>query len=253
MKTWLFWDWWHIEHKDNVVLKQSKPEWVPEGTYEDPGFDYLGSWPTVYQDNADGVWRMLYPISGFPLSLMGAESGDGIQWRPLERPDIHPGTHKIGLHHLLTIEAANGGPVYIDPVARDECRFKLFCVQRGGAAAKRRSLGGDGSFHETVRGEGARAWIADNLLATSPDGLHWQVKTGADWATQGWHPDPPLYCFYNGRSGVHTLVTRPGWGDRRIAFAMSPDTLTWSGPELVLQPDPLDPPQTQMYGMPVNQ
>jgi hypothetical protein len=252
MKTWLFWDWWHIEHQDNVELRQSEPQWVPEGTYEDPGFDYLASWPTVYEDQVDGIWRMLYPISGFPLSLMGAESEDGIRWHPLARPDINPGTQKIGPNHLLTIEAANGGPVYIDPAAQDGSRFKLFCVQRGGAAAKRGRLDADSSFHETVQGRGVKAWAADNLVASSPDGLHWRLRENADWESQSWHPDPPLFCFYNARRGVHTLVTRPGWGDRRIAFTESPDTLTWSHPELALQPDPMDPPQTQMYGMPVH-
>jgi len=25
-KTWLFWDWWHVEHQDNVALCQSRAE-----------------------------------------------------------------------------------------------------------------------------------------------------------------------------------------------------------------------------------
>jgi len=24
--TWLFWDWWHVEHQDNVALCQSRAE-----------------------------------------------------------------------------------------------------------------------------------------------------------------------------------------------------------------------------------
>ena len=45
--TWLFLDWWHMEHQDNVVIRQGKPKWIPEATYEDPTFDYLGFWPHV--------------------------------------------------------------------------------------------------------------------------------------------------------------------------------------------------------------
>ena len=54
MRTWLFWDTWHLEHQDNVELCQGRPEWIPEATYEDPGFDYLGCWPQVYRDGASG-------------------------------------------------------------------------------------------------------------------------------------------------------------------------------------------------------
>ncbi|NQT15131.1 MAG: hypothetical protein HQ582_20405 [Planctomycetes bacterium] len=89
LKTWLFWDWWHIEHQDNVELCQGRAEWRPEGTYEDPTFDYLGCWPTVWRDEQSGGWRMLYCNTGFPLTLMGAESDDCEAFREedsLERP-----------------------------------------------------------------------------------------------------------------------------------------------------------------------
>ena len=82
MKTWLFWDQWHIEHQDNVQVCQSKPKWIPEATYQDPGFDYLGFWPKVWRDAVSGQWRMLYFGSGAPLTLLAAESSDGIDWKP---------------------------------------------------------------------------------------------------------------------------------------------------------------------------
>jgi len=47
------------------------------------------------------------------------------------------------------------------------------------------------------------------------------------------------------------MMTRPGWGDRRVARQTSPDARTWSDLELIMQPDPADPPQVQLYGMPV--
>jgi hypothetical protein len=47
------------------------------------------------------------------------------------------------------------------------------------------------------------------------------------------------------------MTTRPGWGDRRTVVQTSPDALNWSEPALLLQPDPLDPPQSHFYGMPV--
>jgi len=59
MKTWLFFDQWHIEAQDNVALCQGQPKWRPEATYEDPNFDHLELWPTVYKDQATDHWHML--------------------------------------------------------------------------------------------------------------------------------------------------------------------------------------------------
>lgn len=250
-KAWLFWDWWHVEHQDNVELCQGRAEWQPEGTYEDPTFDYLGCWPTVWQDEPSGQWRMLYCNTGFPLTLMGAESDDGIHWHPTNRPDVKPLGEKYAANHLFTVQRANGGPVYLDPIAADGRRFKLYCIQRGGSAVERARLDPDSFFHEIVVGEGAKPYMADQLMATSVDGLHWKIDKDARWGQPPWHPDPPINCYYNRERERHVMITRPGWGDRRIAMQTSPDARQWSGPELIMQPDPTDPPQVQMYGMPV--
>ena len=251
MKTLHFWNWWHVEHQDNARIGQGRPKWVPEATYEDPTFDYLGFWPRVWKDDDAGCWRMLYFGSGIPLTLMGAESDDGIHWQPMDRPDIQPDGEKYAPNHLFTVESANGGPVYIDPVARDGRRFKFYCIQRGGPAAKRAELDESSNFHEIVKGEGAKPYLADQLVVTSADGLHWEIDADARWGAMPWHPDPPAWCFYREAADEHVMITRPGWGDRRIAVQRSPDALQWSGLELLLQPDLIDPPQTQFYGMPV--
>ena len=251
MKTWLFWDWWHIEHQDNAQILQGRPEWHAEAVYEDPTFDYLGFWPRVYRDDEAGLWRMLYVGSGFPLTLLGAESDDGIYWRPMDRPDIQPQGEKFAPNHLHTVEAANGGPVYIDPCPEDGRPFKLYCIQRGGPVAQRAMLDESSYFHELVKGEGSKPYLAEQLLVTSEDGLHWTIDPEARWGSMSWRPDPPVCCFYREKTGDHIMMIRPGWGDRRIAMQKSVDARNWSGPELILQPDLLDPPQTQIYGMPV--
>lgn len=252
MKTWLFWDAWHLEHQDNVGLQQGRPEWIPGATYEDPNFDYLGCWPCVYRDAASGMWRMLYIVSGFPLSVMGAESEDGIHWRPMDRPDIGPGGEKLAPHHLFTVKSANGGLFYLDPVATDGNPFKLWCVQRGGPVAERAKHAPSSYFHEMVTGEGVKPWMADNLVAVSKDGLHWEIDEGATWNIPGWHPDPACCGFYNPISSKHMMLTRPGWGDRRLAMIDSDDARTWGNLRLIMQPDASDPMGTQFYGMPVH-
>jgi hypothetical protein len=247
--TWLPLDWWHVEHQDNVELRQGRPEWVPEATYEDPTFDYLGFWPCVWQDAASRQWRMLYFATGIPLTLMGAESDNGIHWRPMNRPDIKVAGEKYAPNHLFTLPAANGGPMYLDPVAADGKRFKFYSVQRGGAAADRARHDPNSYFHEIVTGEGVKSYLADNVMVTSADGFHWQLEPDVRWGGPPWHPDPPVNCYYNRHRGEHVMMTRPGWGDRRIAGQTSPDARNWSNLELLMQPDPLDPPQTQFYGM----
>ena len=252
MKTWLFWDWWHIEHQDNVALRQGRPKWQPGGTYEDPSMDYLACWPTVYRDTKGGKWRLLYPISGFPMSLMGAESDDGIHWEPMNRPDIQPPGEKIAPNHLYTVERANGGPVYCDERAVDGFPLKFFCVQRGGPVAERARLDPGSYFHEIVTGEGVKPYMAENLVVRSRDGLHWEVDEEGNWATSHWHPDPPMMTFFNRQKGRHVMITRPGWGDRRVLGLESEDARSWGDLRVLLQPDPVDPPQIQFYGMPVH-
>ena len=252
MKTWLFWDWWHIEHQDNVALRQGQPEPVQEATYEDPTLDYLGMWPRVWRDDESGRWRMIYAGSGFPMCVMGAESDDGVHWRPMDCPDVEPGGEKLAPHHLFTVQGANGGPMYIDPAATDGNRFKLYCIQRGGPAAELARLNPNSYFHEMVTGQGAKPYLAENRVAVSGDGVHWRLHPEATWTLPHWHPDPPLCCFYDPVAQQHIMITRPGWGDRRIARITSEDGLRWGDLQLVMQPDLMDEPQTQFYGMPVH-
>ena len=240
-KTWLFWDWWHVEHQDNVELCQGTAEWQPEATYEDANFDYLGFWPCVWQDEAAGNWRMLYFATGIPLTLMGAESDDGIHWKPLDRPDVKVNGTKYSPNHLFTLPSANAGPMYIDPIAADGKRFKFCAVQRGGAAADRAKHDPNSYFHEIVTGEGVKSYLADNVIVTSTDGLHWQVEPDARWGGPPWHPDPPVNCYYNSQRNEHVMITRPGWGDRRIAVQTSPDALEWSNLELMMETRPARP------------
>jgi hypothetical protein len=54
---------------------------------------------------------MLYFATGIPLTLMGAESDDGIHWRPMNRPDIKVTGEKYAPNHLFSSAAI--------PFARD--------------------------------------------------------------------------------------------------------------------------------------
>jgi hypothetical protein len=251
MKQWLFWDWFHVEHQDNATIRQGDPVWVPEATYEDPVFDYLGFWPRVFRDDQSGHWKMLYLGSGFPMTLLGAESEDGIAWKPMDRPDVDPGGEKLAPHHLLSVPNANGGMVHLDPDAEPDRRFRLFCSQRGGSR-RHGKLDTSRPFHEIVTGDGLEPYHGHNRVLSSPDGVQWRMEPEVFFDKPGWFPEPPFSGFRNTKSGLFTLVSRHGWGDRRVVGLDSPDGLAWDGePYHIMQPDVLDAPQTQFYGMPV--
>jgi hypothetical protein len=72
-----------------------------------------------------------------------------------------------------------------------------------------------------------------------------------NWGLADWHPEPPIFGFYNHGLGRHMMTVRPGWGDRRVCIQSTEDFRTWSGPELLLQPDPNDAGLIELYAMPV--
>jgi hypothetical protein len=72
-----------------------------------------------------------------------------------------------------------------------------------------------------------------------------------NWGLPDWHPEPPIFGFYNRQLDRHTMTVRPGWGDRRLCLQGTRDFRKWSGPELLLQPDPLDEDLCELYGMSV--
>ncbi len=136
-RTWHFFDLWHFDHIDQLRLRQGRAELQVDATYLDPPIGSLASWPTVYRDEATGMWRMLYSADWKPYQLMIAESDDGRHWRPLPQPDVLPGGRKIAPHHLFTLEGGSGGAVYLDPIADDGFPFKVFVHCQGQSAHER--------------------------------------------------------------------------------------------------------------------
>ena len=252
MKTWLFWDWWQVEHQDNAEIRQGHPEWVPEATYTDPTLGFLGHWPQVWREKG-GRFRMLYSGSGFPLTILAAESPDGIHWQPSNYPDVHPAGKKFAPNHLFTVENANGGPIVRDLRDPDNPRFLVCLSHRGGRRAQKGTVEKNAAFHELVTSPGAKSYGGLNRMAISEDGVHWNLDPGgAAFNLPGWFPEAPFWPFYSEALSQYVLVTRHGWGDRRMAGCLSDDGLNWSRPFHLLQPDPEDSPQLQFYGMPVH-
>ena len=249
-KAWLFWDLWHLDRRHNLRHCQGEPTPRPEATYTH-NVDGLASWPTVCRMGDSGPWRMFYTASWKPYRLLVAQSDDGLNFEPLPVPDVQPEGEKVADNHVFTLAAGSGGGVYVDPVAADGCRFKVYAHQQGEPVYRRALADPTHRWHEIAKREGVKRYMAEEMTLASRDGLHWQIRPEMNWGLPDWHPEPPIFGFWNHRLERHMMTVRPGWGDRRVCLQSTTDFRNWSGPELLLQPDPLDDELLELYGMPV--
>ncbi len=80
----------------------------------------------------------------------------------------------------------------------------------------------------------------------SPDGLHWH--NAGENPILGISSGGPI-GFYRAEDGRYIMYMRPSKPDRRIARSESWDFIHWTEPKIVIDQDPVDPVQVQMYGM----
>jgi hypothetical protein len=250
-RNWHFFDLWHFDHVDNLTLRQGRAEWQADATFVEPPIGNLSAWPTVYRHEPTGMWRMLYSADWKPCRLMIAESDDGRQWRPLPQPDIRPEGGKVAPHHLYTLPGGSGGGVYLDPISEDGFPFKLFVHRQGQPVHDRALADPMHRWHALAKRVGAKRYINDEFMLVSRDGIHWEPRFDMAWSLSDWHPEPPIFGYYNRFTQQHTMTVRPGWGDRRQCSQTTTNFKDWSGPQLLLQPDLLDKELIELYGMPV--
>ena len=251
VRTWHFFDLWRFDHFERLKLRQGEAKWEQEAVFSQGPIGALSAWPTVFRDRVSQRWRMLYSADWKPLQLMVAESPDGRDWQPLPQPAIVPAEGKLASNHLFTLTDGSGGGVYLDPIADDGFPFKVYVHQRGKTIEHRAAKDPQHPWHQIARSEGAKRYLVEDFTLVSRDGLHWEARRDLVWSQEGWHPEPPIFGFYNRHAGRHQMTVRPGWGDRRVCLQSTPDFHDWSGPELLLQPDPLDAELIELYGMPV--
>lgn len=253
-EVWHFLDLWNFHRLDNVELCQGQPVWQRDKTYVDPLRDtipdHLNSWPTVWKDPASGKWRMIYSAKWRPATLMVAQSDDGLSWKPLECPDITPEGGKLAPHHVFTLVDGSVGGAYVDPEAKDGFYFKIFAHQMGVAVHTRAKSDPKHPLHAEALKIPAKPIFTQEMTLVSKDGLRWETRLDLDWGRRGWHPEPPIFGFWHAKDQRHLMTVRPGWGDRRVCVQETSDFKQWTGPQALLQPDPLDD-AVEFYGMPV--
>lgn len=261
--TWLLFDLWHVSRMQNMTLRQGEPVWRPEGTYTDELGIGLASWCTVEPPNKGNgnKWRMFYSPEWKPFTLCIAQSDDGVKWTPADHADVEPGpgSKKQTPHHVYGLLGGSAGGVYIDPVADDGFRYKVYCHQQKEPVYQRALEDPSHPWHAAAKEQGEpKVWMMDELTAVSKDGVHWQTRHDLRWGRRDWHPEPPLFGYYHAETGRHVMTVRPGWGDRRVCIQSTRDFQKWSGPQMLFRPaDPVDSRAIaeggliEHYGMPV--
>lgn len=230
MFTILFFDDWFLHQRMNLTRHAGRPSLVAEGTLEDPHLDPAWGYPSVFRDPSTGRWRCLYQgecAQGAFVPVL-AESEEGIHWTLPDLTDQVRIPDRVCPHQVLGLSRFLewSGP-YVDPQAAGTDEWlKGFVIYRP-----------QGALH------------LESPLVTSPDGIHWRYVDGVQWHPVG--ADPVTCAFWNPYRKTHVLTARPAENDRRIALYETADWRTFGAPELALQPDALDTPCAEIYGMPV--
>ncbi|MCY3777455.1 MAG: hypothetical protein OXH11_15895 [Candidatus Aminicenantes bacterium] len=233
MTTTLLFDDQRLNRLDNVVRKLGRPERISDAIYRDPHGNPAFGYPSVFSHEETGTWRMSYQIHvgqgrGIPHAQVLAESRDGLEWK------LKDTTGEIDLadrrypHQIATLEEhTEWASCFVDERAGPEERLKAFKI----------------SFPDGIAG-GGRA-----VLLASPDGIRWTPRERGAWLERA--ADPGVFAFWNEVRRSYVVLTRPEVLDRRIAAVETTDWQNYTDPELVIQPDALDAPLTEPYGMPV--
>lgn len=89
--------------------------------------------------------------------------------------------------------------------------------------------------------------IFEQRIGFSPDGVHFQILPGTHWIE---HTDEPGFGFvYDPWAKRYIIFGRVYGVDRRVGRVLTTDFESFSAPEIVLQPDALDPICREFYEM----
>jgi hypothetical protein len=195
----------------------------------------------------DGLprYRLLYqgftPHSGKCLQLL--LSSDGRQWQPYAPP---PSQRAAGVPPNTVLEL---GSLEVSGLLDD-----LAVLQAGMPNLR------------------FKATLTNTSVLASADAVHWRVLPGAMWRPHPCDPRgsvvyyaaPPSSstggaCALDSAPPAYVFLSRPGTGDRRIALHTAPVTFGFgnasvadlSSQHLRMEGDAIDPPLTQLYGMPL--
>ena len=190
---------------------------------------------TVMRDPEDGSFRMWYQgFGGSPYSACYATSKDGVFW---DKPNLGLIDYDGSKENNLFMHDASVLNVINDSREQDPAR-------------QYKSL-----FFEALNPQNRQGSNADLTasVAFSPDGLHWTKHEGNPVLTNV--SDVHTLLGWDDLQGCYVAYPRPGLRNgtniRVIGRSISGDFMSWTPPEIVMEPDELDPPGMEFYGMSV--
>ena len=249
VKTMLFWDYWKLHELNNAELVQGQPKWRPEANYTDPFTKSPGT-GRVFFDQGRGKWRKIWASD----EAYVAESEDGIKWVPADLRDVRPNHGpKLAPHHVHTFpgKGHNYGWVYLDPLARDGFPYKIPVIQNGQRVYDRAKADPKHRWHDlTKRFSEPTNHMYDHFMHVSNDGYRWEERVDYEWNQGIFFPEEPHLMFYNHLTGTHSLICRPGLGDRRVALTETETFVSWTEPRVILAPELSDEKLLEFYTMP---
>ena len=228
MKKLLFLDYRELEYVEGFgravespVKEAGAPLLRPELPWERGNMQMFGS----VLRGADGRFRAWYEVVRAPwrVRLAYAESDDGLTWHKPELDVFRDGGQATNI--VFDGEPLGSAVIEDREDPRRDYRFKLLT----GAAPS----GCVSAFH-------------------SADGVHWESARMFGGRVQpviATAPDCPI-GFLRAPDGRFAAYHRMAGYGRRVFRSESWDFAYWSGePQMVLEPDAGDPPQTQFYGL----
>ena len=229
MKGIWFFDDWMLERRDCLERIWGKPSFVKEifTEFTPPGFSY-GGYMTVFFDEKLGrhvMYITTYPSrkKGFVVT-MRLQSDDPYEW-PNPRYDSSASPDWRGFKDVVVDQ--NDEPIWAYTV---HTLAGTPLAQRGHISTVL-----DIPRHLTLGG-------------FSDDGVHFTVDRDRPWLDPG--SDNTGDVLWNQEAGLYEIITRPIYGDRRVAISTTKDFNEFSRPITVLQPDALDRLGTEFYDMP---
>ena len=229
MAVILFFDDWAIQHSHGLERRWFRAEpWPGTGIFHDPALKRSFHELSIIRDEPKGSWRMW----SYGLTHEGRSgkflytSNDGLNWSPADC-----GSSRKGFPNNLvfTGNTGVGGACVvkdeIDPDAQQ--RYKMVYV-------------------DTLPGQPDKQNYGQ--IAISADGIQWHPLPGSAWANH--HVDTFHCTRFNPFTQRWQWTSRMISGDRRIALYQTSDFHNFHKPDIIIHPDPDDPPCVEFYGMP---
>ena len=228
MKKLLFFDYRELERLDGFTRAVEPPVKHPDAPLLRPDLPWehgnMQMFGSVLQA-ADGRFRAWYEVVEAPwtVRLAYAESDDGLHWHKPELTVFRDGGRATNI--VFNAQPLGSAVVEDRQDPRAAYRYKLLTGAEPSGCVS--------AFH-------------------SADGLHWESARMFGGRVQpviATAPDCPI-GFLRAPDGRFAAYHRMAGYGRRVFRSESWDFAHWSGePQMVLEPDAGDPPQTQFYGL----